>query len=94
MLSDRDPLPGWRRAARRGRRARAHPVGGLRGPAENLVARGRRGVTRCCTAGEGEVRVDRDAACGHKPMLLLLRAERRAALAAGAEPTPTADVGR
>jgi hypothetical protein len=29
----------------------------------------------------------------HKPMLLL-RAERRAALAAGAEPTPTADVGR
>jgi hypothetical protein len=30
----------------------------------------------------------------HKPMLLLLRAERRAAVAAGAEPTPTADVGR
>ena len=30
----------------------------------------------------------------HKPMLLLLRAERRAALAAGAEPTPMADVGR
>jgi len=27
-------------------------------------------------------------------MLLLLRAERRAAVAAGAEPTPTADVGR
>jgi hypothetical protein len=30
----------------------------------------------------------------HKPMLLLLGAERRAAVAAGAEPTPTAHVGR
>jgi len=68
--------------------------GGLRGPAENF---GRSRSPRCYSPLLQQARV-RSASTAphavHKPILLLLRAERRAAVAAGAESTPTADVGR